>query len=107
MEWDTFLGSQEELDWQDFALCQEVDSELFFPEEGTSGLDAKKVCRTCDVRKECLEYALENREQHGVWGGMLRKERLYFARTHTAPYSLRQIDIELERNRKKRLRNKD
>ena len=37
--------------------------------------EAKRVCRSCDVRAECLEYALENDERFGIWGGMSERER--------------------------------
>lgn len=63
------------LSWQDAGLCAEVDPELFFPEKGGSVAYAKRVCRSCPVRPECLEYALENDERFGVWGGLSERER--------------------------------
>jgi WhiB family redox-sensing transcriptional regulator len=36
---------------------------------------AKEICRTCAVSQECLEYALEIREPHGIWGGLNEVER--------------------------------
>ena len=51
--------------WQDQALCAQTDPEAFFPEKGGSTREAKRVCRGCDVRAECLEYALENDERFG------------------------------------------
>ena len=63
------------LSWQDRALCAQTDPEAFFPEKGGSTREAKKVCRTCDVRAECLEYALEHDERFGIWGGMSERER--------------------------------
>jgi WhiB family redox-sensing transcriptional regulator len=36
---------------------------------------AKEICQTCPVREPCREYALEIREQHGIWGGMTESER--------------------------------
>ena len=45
--------------WQDRALCAQTDPEAFFPEKGGSTREAKKVCLGCDVRAECLEYALD------------------------------------------------
>jgi WhiB family redox-sensing transcriptional regulator len=65
----------EELDWQDQALCAQTDPEAFFPEKGCSTREAKKVCRSCDVRAECLEYALTNGERFGIWGGLSERER--------------------------------
>ncbi len=63
------------LAWQDNALCAQTDPEAFFPEKGGSTREAKKVCRTCDVRAECLEYALEHDERFGIWGGLSERER--------------------------------
>ena len=65
----------EELGWQDRALCAQTDPEAFFPEKGGSTREAKRVCRSCEVRAECLEYALENDERFGIWGGMSERER--------------------------------
>jgi WhiB family redox-sensing transcriptional regulator len=61
--------------WQDRALCAQTDPEAFFPEKGGSTREAKKVCRTCEVRAECLEYALEHDERFGIWGGLSERER--------------------------------
>lgn len=68
--------------WQDLALCREVDPDLFFPEKGESTQDAKRICARCDVRAECLEYALDNDERYGVFGGLsqLARRRLADAR---------------------------
>lgn len=64
-----------ELSWQTDALCAQTDPEAFFPEKGGSTRDAKKVCGACTVRAQCLEYALENDERFGIWGGMSERER--------------------------------
>jgi WhiB family transcriptional regulator, redox-sensing transcriptional regulator len=61
--------------WQDRALCAQTDPEAFFPEKGGSTREAKKVCRACEVRAECLEYALEQDERFGIWGGLSERER--------------------------------
>ena len=66
---------QELLPWQEQALCAQTDPEAFFPEKGGSTREAKRVCLTCDVRGECLEYALHNDERFGIWGGMSERER--------------------------------
>ena len=67
----------EDLTWQDRALCAEVDSEMFFVEKGGSTAPAKRVCMACEVRAECLEYALEHEDagRFGVWGGTSERER--------------------------------
>ena len=63
------------LSWQDRALCAQTDPEAFFPEKGGSTREAKRVCMTCEVRSECLEYALANDERFGIWGGLSERER--------------------------------
>jgi WhiB family redox-sensing transcriptional regulator len=63
------------LDWQVSARCTEVDPEIFFPERGGSSKAARAVCGGCDVRLQCLEYALNNKEQFGIWGGTSERER--------------------------------
>ncbi|GAB2885139.1 WhiB family transcriptional regulator [Myroides odoratimimus subsp. xuanwuensis] len=68
-------GDAEELGWQDRALCAQTDPEAFFPEKGGSTREAKKVCLTCEVRDDCLEYALMNDERFGIWGGLSERER--------------------------------
>ena len=65
----------DDLGWQERALCAQTDPEAFFPEKGGSTREAKRVCRSCEVRAECLEYALENDERFGIWGGLSERER--------------------------------
>jgi WhiB family redox-sensing transcriptional regulator len=64
-----------ELAWQERALCAQTDPEAFFPEKGGSTREAKRVCLSCEVRAECLEYALANDERFGIWGGLSERER--------------------------------
>jgi len=61
--------------WQDSSNCLGVDPDLFFPERGASTREAKEVCRGCVVQNDCLEFALENSEKFGIWGGMSERER--------------------------------
>jgi WhiB family redox-sensing transcriptional regulator len=72
--------AREDLAWQDRALCAEVDPELWFPEKGGSTREAKRVCRSCEVRAECLEYALSSSIRHGVYGGKSDRERQHLER---------------------------
>jgi WhiB family redox-sensing transcriptional regulator len=64
-----------ELEWQERALCAQTDPEAFFPEKGGSTREAKRVCMACEVRVQCLDYALENDERFGIWGGLSERER--------------------------------
>lgn len=68
-------GDEGPLSWQERALCAQTDPEAFFPEKGGSTREAKKVCGACDVRSECLDYALANDERFGIWGGLSERER--------------------------------
>jgi WhiB family redox-sensing transcriptional regulator len=67
-------------DWRDGASCRSIDPDLFFP-IGTTGValdqieQAKAVCRACDVRTACLEFALATNQESGVWGGTSEEER--------------------------------
>lgn len=70
----SFMDFEEE-DWRDDALCQQTDPEAFFPEKGGSTRDAKRICASCEVRSQCLQYALANEERFGIWGGLSERER--------------------------------
>ena len=63
------------LSWQTDSLCAQTDPEAFFPEKGGSTRDAKKICTSCEVKAQCLEYALQNDERFGIWGGLSERER--------------------------------
>lgn len=67
-------------DWWSLAACQSADPEIFFPISSRgSGLhqvaQAKAVCERCQVRPECLSYAMASHQAHGVWGGTSEEER--------------------------------
>jgi WhiB family redox-sensing transcriptional regulator len=68
------------MDWRHHSACLDEDPELFFPIGNTGPAilqieEAKVVCRRCDVRDQCLQWALESGQDHGVWGGMSEDER--------------------------------
>ena len=70
-------------DWQARGACRGPQAEVFFPPVASERRDekaareerAKAICGGCPVRKPCLEFALEIREQHGIWGGLNESER--------------------------------
>ena len=72
--WD-LLDDDSSFAWQAEALCAQTDPEAFFPEMGGSTREAKRVCQSCTVRTECLEYALAHDERFGIWGGLSERER--------------------------------
>lgn len=63
--------------WVEDAACASTDPEAFFPTNGETRDEAaaKRVCAACDVRIECLQYALDVDEPHGIWGGLTALER--------------------------------
>jgi WhiB family redox-sensing transcriptional regulator len=61
--------------WADRANCRGVDPDLFFPDRGEPTRHAKEVCRGCEVRDECLGYALASGQKFGIWGGTSERER--------------------------------
>lgn len=64
--------------WHRDAACRGLDPEVFFTERGERTDAPKAICAGCPVRVECLEYALDNREPIGVWGGLsaVQRERI-------------------------------
>ncbi|OQO92388.1 WhiB family transcriptional regulator [Saccharomonospora piscinae] len=69
------LDVTDEQDWQERALCSQTDPEAFFPEKGGSTREAKRICQVCEVKDDCLEYALAHDERFGIWGGLSERER--------------------------------
>ena len=74
-----------DLAWHEQALCAQTGADFFFPEPGSSVLDAKRICGMCPIRLACLEYALAHDERFGVWGGLSEKERLGLRRDRRRP----------------------
>lgn len=62
-------------DWYERALCPQTDPDAFFPEKGGSTKEAKKICLGCPVKQQCLQWALDNDERFGIWGGLSERER--------------------------------
>jgi WhiB family redox-sensing transcriptional regulator len=56
-------------------LCAEKPPSVFFPSDGVGVDIARKICAECPVQAPCLEYAIRNRVDHGVWGGCSERER--------------------------------
>ncbi len=73
----------DELSWQDYANCRGADADLFFPERGASTRKAKAICTACEVRSDCLDFALRAGEKFGIWGGMSERERRRVRRERT------------------------
>jgi WhiB family redox-sensing transcriptional regulator len=78
-----------ENDWRTNAACKGMDPEHFFSsdddamgkhERAEREASAKAVCVKCDVRRDCLSYAIAAGERYGIWGGMNAQERRALAR---------------------------
>lgn len=73
----------EELAWRVDAACRGPHADVFFPPSHFERKDekaereerAKRICSQCPVRTECLDHAVAQREQHGIWGGLNEVER--------------------------------
>lgn len=63
------------LPWMGGANCATTDPELFFPRSGDSLTAVRRVCANCPVKQACLDYAIKNSVQAGIWGGRTLKER--------------------------------
>ena len=62
-------------EWMANGRCRDIHPSVFFPSDGLGVEVAKQICVDCPVRAACLEYALANRIDHGVWGGASERER--------------------------------
>ena len=61
--------------WMAEGNCATEPPETFFPSDGVGVEKARKICQTCPAQGQCLEYALRNRIDHGVWGGHSERSR--------------------------------
>lgn len=66
---------RESMAWSAYGGCASADPDLFFPEPGADTAPAREICRSCPVRRMCLDYALETRQKFGIWGGMTENQR--------------------------------
>ena len=62
-------------EWKLEGVCRTVDPDLWYPENSSPAWEAKRLCRNCPVVTQCLEYALDNKEMFGIWGGLSPRER--------------------------------
>jgi WhiB family transcriptional regulator, redox-sensing transcriptional regulator len=62
-------------EWMGRGNCRDEPPTRFFPSDGVGVEAARQICATCPVKAPCLEYALRNRIDHGVWGGASERER--------------------------------
>ena len=65
----------DENEWQERGACRGIEVALFFPAVEHEAYEAKAICSMCPVRARCLEFALEQGERFGIWGGYTTLER--------------------------------
>lgn len=68
----------ERKDWFELAACKGM-TQLMFPKEHkdiTYIAEARRICNSCQVKANCLEYALEfpPADMHGVWAGLTSRQ---------------------------------
>jgi len=62
--------------WQLDAACRDSEANIFFADAASTHAEmAKEVCGRCPVARQCLDYALDAEEAHGIWGGLDPDER--------------------------------
>lgn len=70
-----------DLSWREEAACRDLPTNVWFPENRSSGdasmhsengdgRIAKRICKSCPVRVECLDFAVATHQVHGIWGGL-------------------------------------
>ena len=67
-------------EWMAQGRCRDLPPAVFFPSDGVGVDAARRICEECPVKSPCLEYALKNHIDHGVWGGTSERERRRIAR---------------------------
>ena len=67
--------------WRSQGKCTTEDPELLFV-LGADQNSAKRICRNCPAKYDCMAYALDNNIETGVWGGMTERERRALRRRH-------------------------
>src|SRR6516162_9057000 len=75
--------------WRSLAACLSADPDLFFPVSSSGHsmaqeAEAKAICAGCQVRRQCLAFALRTHQVHGVWGGLSEEERYQVLRADQA-----------------------
>lgn len=80
--------------WRETAACRNEDPELFFPlpNDRYSEQKAIKICKTCPVKADCLQAALAEQGQFGIWGGMTAEERRSLLRQRMRQLRLREYE---------------
>jgi WhiB family transcriptional regulator, redox-sensing transcriptional regulator len=76
-----------ETDWMREGKCRDLSPTIFFPSDGIGVQTAQQICVDCPVSHACLQYALDERVDHGVWGGKSERERRRILRRRRLSHS--------------------
>jgi len=82
--WDGDTAEGVASNWMAHGACAGTTPDVFFPHDGMGVEVAKQVCAGCAVTEPCLEYALDHRIEHGVWGGCSERQRRRILRARRA-----------------------
>ena len=78
------LLSAADQDWRAKGLCSQSDPDLWFSVGALDHKQAKLICGQCEVRQQCLQYAVSAPVEHGIWGGLTERERRKVRRNSAA-----------------------
>lgn len=76
-----------DISWMKKGACHQQPhlASMFFLDEIKKQIEAKKICATCPVRVECLDYALKTHQDHGTWAGTSARERWRILKQRRSP----------------------
>ena len=77
-------GLDADTSWMSRGNCRNFPPAMFFPSDGVGVDRARRICAGCEVASQCLEYAITERIDHGVWGGCSERERRRIAKRRRA-----------------------
>lgn len=86
------------MDWRSRSACRDEDPELFFPIGSTGPAavqieQARSICMRCEVRADCLEWAIDTGQDAGVWGATSEDERKALRRTRKREAAARRLAV--------------
>jgi WhiB family redox-sensing transcriptional regulator len=83
--------------WMAYARCRDAPPEVFFPSDGAGVEVARRYCAVCPVAGQCLDYALENHIEHGVWGAASERKRRRITQSRRGNAAPEQVNVATRR----------